>query len=88
MLRKYLHANLTILFFGNAVFFLFSSYTIYFPTGLLDVVFDWYSLALSNTVIGWRKGYTEHVSTFVHSAQRVSGTTERTVIGAPIGHGK
>ena len=88
MIREYLYANLTIFLFGNAVLNLFSYSFIYLPTGLLDVVFDWYSLALSNTVIGWRKGYTEHVSTFVHSAQRVSGTTERTVIGAPIGHGK
>jgi hypothetical protein len=55
--------------------------------GLLDIVFDWYSLTLANTVIAWRKGFTGHVSTFVHSAQRVSGTTERTIIGAPIGHG-
>lgn len=57
------------------------------PAGLLDIVFDWYALTLANTVIAWRKGFTGHVSTFVHSAQRVSGTTERTIIGAPIGHG-
>lgn len=46
--------------------------------GLMDLVFDWYSLSLANHVLAWRKGSTNMVSTFVHSAQRVSGTTERT----------
>lgn len=46
--------------------------------GLLDLVFDWYALSLANNVLAWRKGGTSMVSTFVHSAQKVSGTTERT----------
>ena len=46
--------------------------------GLLDLVFDWYALSLANTILAWRKGGTSMVSTFVHSAQKVSGTTERT----------
>jgi hypothetical protein len=46
--------------------------------GLLDLVFDWYALSLANTILAWRKGGTSLVSTFVHSAQKVSGTTERT----------
>lgn len=46
--------------------------------GLLDLVFDWYALSLANTVLAWRKGGTNMLSTFVHSAQKVSGTIERT----------
>lgn len=46
--------------------------------GLLDLVFDWYALSLANTILAWRKGGTNMLSTFVHSAQKVSGTTERT----------
>lgn len=55
--------------------------------GMLDLVFDWYALSLSNMVFAWRKGSTNLVSTFVHSSQRVSGTTERSDPNAPIGHG-
>lgn len=55
--------------------------------GLLDVVFDWYSLSLANMIFAWRKGGTGTISTFVQSAQRVSGTTERTSIHAPVGLG-
>lgn len=55
--------------------------------GVLDLVFDWYALTLANYVFAWRKGGTTMVSTFVHSAQRVSGNTERTKPNAPIGHG-
>jgi hypothetical protein len=55
--------------------------------GILDLVFDWYALTLSNVILGWRKGGTNFVSTFVHSAQRVSGTTDRTNIHAPLGQG-
>ena len=79
-------------FFPSIVSFILSlPLTIFVPLlflGLLDVVFDSYSLSLSDTVIGWRKGYTQIVSTFVHSARRVSGTSERTVVGAPTGHGE
>ena len=46
--------------------------------GLLDLVFDWYALSLANHILAWRKGGTSMVSTFVHSAQKVAGTTERT----------
>lgn len=46
--------------------------------GLLDLVFDWYALSLANNIYAWRKGSTNMLSTFVHSAQKVSGTTERT----------
>ena len=53
--------------------------------GLLDLVFDWYALSLANVVFAWRKGGTDMISTFVHSAQRVSGTTERTDPDAPVG---
>ena len=55
--------------------------------GLMDLVFDWYALSLANTIFSWRKGSTHLVSTFVHSAQKVSGTTERTdnTIGRGIG---
>lgn len=55
--------------------------------GLLDLVFDWYALTLANSVFAWRKGGTNMVSTFVHSAQRVSGTIERTSLSAPTGQG-
>lgn len=55
--------------------------------GLLDLVFDWYALSLANNIFSWRKGSTSMVSTFVHSAQKVSGTTERTdnTLGRGIG---
>lgn len=46
--------------------------------GLLDLIFDWYALSLANEIYAWRKGGTSMVSTFVHSAQKLSGTTERT----------
>jgi hypothetical protein len=46
--------------------------------GLLDLVFDWYALSLANTIYAWRKGGTNMLSTFVHSAQKLSGTPERT----------
>lgn len=55
--------------------------------GLLDLVFDWYALSLANTVYAWRKGSTTMVSSFVHSAQKVSGTTERTDNGKGTGIG-
>jgi len=54
--------------------------------GIFDLLFDWYALTLSNIIIAWRRG-TSVVSTFVHSAQRVSGNVERTNTSAPIGHG-
>ena len=46
--------------------------------GVMDMVFDWYALSLANVVMAWRKGGTHLISTFVHSAQRLSGTTMRT----------
>lgn len=55
--------------------------------GLLDLVFDWYALTLANVVFAWRKDGTNMLSTFVHSAQRVSGTTERTDIDNPESNG-
>ena len=39
--------------------------------GMMDLVFDWYALSLSNHIYSWRKDYTGMVSTFVHSAQKV-----------------
>ena len=55
--------------------------------GILDLIFDWYALTLANLVFAWRKGGTNQISTFVHSAQRVSGTTDRSDVRSPIGHG-
>ena len=55
--------------------------------GLLDLVFDWYSLSLSNIVLAWRKGGTHLISTFVQSASRVSGTTARTNVNKVVGKG-
>ncbi len=55
--------------------------------GLLDLIFDWYTLTLANLIFAWRKGSTSMVSTFVHSAQRVSGTTERTNTQVAVGRG-
>lgn len=55
--------------------------------GLLDLVFDWYALSLANTIFAWRKGGSNMLSTFVHSAQKLSGTIERTDIGANKGIG-
>lgn len=55
--------------------------------GIMDLVLDWYMLSLSNAILAWRKGGTNMLSTFVHSAQKVSGTIERTdnALGAGIG---
>lgn len=55
--------------------------------GLLDMIFDWYALSLSNVILAWRKGGTGLVSTFVQSAQHVSGTIDRTNIDSPLGAG-
>ena len=46
--------------------------------GLLDLVVDWYALSLANNIYAWRKGSTNMLSTFVHSAQKLSGTIDRT----------
>ena len=43
---------------------------------MIDLAFDFYVLSLSNHIISWKKGY--GLSTFVHSAQKVSGTKGRT----------
>lgn len=43
-------------------------------TGLMDLTLDWYSLSLANVVFAWRRD-TDILSTFAHSAQRVSGNT-------------
>jgi len=45
---------------------------------MFDVVFDWYMLSLTNTIYAWRKGSSGMPSTFVHSAQKLSGTIDRT----------
>jgi hypothetical protein len=55
--------------------------------GLLDLVFDWYALSLANNIFAWRKGSTSMISTFVHSAQKVAGTTERSDNGSGRGIG-
>ncbi len=55
--------------------------------GILDLVFDWYALSLTNVVLAWRKGSTHMVSTFVQSAARVSGTNQRSVIHRALGKG-
>eukprot|EP01030_Chromulinospumella_sphaerica_P009223 gene9223-9035_t len=33
--------------------------------GLLDLVFDWYALSLSDRILAWRKGSTKMISTYV-----------------------
>eukprot|EP00605_Chrysophyceae_sp_TOSAG23-4_P001448 GSChrysophyteH1.ASY1.ANO1.1576.1 assembled CDS len=55
--------------------------------GVMDMVFDWYALSLANVVLAWRKGGTHLVSTFVHSAARLSGTTARTSYKKELGKG-
>ena len=45
---------------------------------LIYLIFDWYLLSLSNHIYAWRKNSSKMLSTFVHSAQKVSGTIERT----------
>ena len=53
--------------------------------GYIDLVLDWYCLTLSRIMLTWRKAYVP--STFAFSAQRMSGTLERTnrVTGKGIG---
>ena len=55
--------------------------------GILDMVFDWYALSLTNVVLAWRKSGTGIVSTFVQSAARVSGTIKRSLIHRGLGNG-
>ena len=55
--------------------------------GILDLIFDWYALSLTNVVLAWRKGSTHMVSTFVQSAARVSGTMKRSIIHRALGKG-
>jgi hypothetical protein len=55
--------------------------------GLLDMVFDWYALSLTNVVLAWRKGGTGIVSTFCQSAARVSGTIKRSLAHRGLGKG-
>ena len=55
-------------------------------TGVMDLVLDWYALSLANVVFAWRKG-TTFISTFTHSAQRLSGNNEHSNHSAGIGHG-
>lgn len=55
-------------------------------TGVMDLVLDWYALSLANVVFAWRKG-TNFISTFAHSAQRMSGNNEPSNNTAGIGHG-
>ena len=55
--------------------------------GVMDLIFDWYALTLANHIFAWRKGGTTMLSTFVHSAQRVSGSTARTRVRNPVGTG-
>lgn len=54
--------------------------------GILDLVFDWYGLALSNTILNYRTG-SGLLSTFVHSAAWMPGTIDKTNHTAPIGEG-
>jgi len=54
---------------------------------LFDVVFDWYALSLSDYIYAWRKGSSGMPSTFVHSAQKLSGTIDRTDSEKGIGMG-
>lgn len=55
-------------------------------TGVMDLVVDWYALSLANVVFAWRRG-TDFISTFAHSAQRLSGNTEKSDHNSGIGHG-
>lgn len=55
--------------------------------GVMDLIFDWYALTLANHIFAWRKGGTSMISTFVHSAQRVSGSTTRSRVKSPVGTG-
>ena len=55
-------------------------------TGVMDMAFDWYAISLANVVFAYRRG-TSFISTFAHSAQRMSGNVERSDNHADIGHG-
>jgi hypothetical protein len=55
--------------------------------GLADLALDWYMLTLSNVILGWRKGFSPGISTFMMSAQRVSGNKARTNTFVPIDEG-
>jgi len=55
-------------------------------TGVLDLALDWYGLSLSNVIFAWRRD-TNFISTYVHSAQRLSGNSEKSSHESGIGHG-
>ena len=52
---------------------------------MVELAFDFYFMSLSNHLIAWRKG--NSLSTFVHAAQKVSGTKELTNINTWSGIG-
>lgn len=58
--------------------------------GIIDLVFDWYFLSLSNSIYAWRRSKgakNVFLSTFVHSAQRLSGDKTRSDKGEFAGFG-
>ena len=55
-------------------------------TGVMDLALDWYALSLSNSLFAWRRN-ADMISTFVHSAQRLSGNEEKSDQEALPGHG-
>lgn len=46
--------------------------------GFSQMVLDWYCLSLSNIIYSFRRGFGKGLSTFLLSAQRMSGSKERT----------
>ena len=90
---KYLigHANIAVMRVKNNANIVHAKNTGYLKsagnnTGVMDLVLDWYALSLANVVFAWRKN-TNFISTFAHSAQRLSGNTERSNDSAGVGHG-
>ena len=46
-------------------------------TAAVTLTFDWYAMSLSNIILAWRRAFTNGISSFVMTAQKMSGTTDR-----------
>jgi len=48
---------------------------------LVNIVFDWYAMSLSDNILAWRRAFTAGISSFVFTAQKLSGSADRSDAG-------
>lgn len=44
---------------------------------LINIVFDWYAMSLSDNILAWRRAFTAGISSFAFTAQKMSGGADR-----------